>query len=147
VSLEASCRLSGLSFTMSSYSSWDLHLVQFIVSSISREALHGVPFSLVSPCWSLLVCAFLGLRRLIDAKGFFLLRNSTWILYHFAYYQRTCLRRVLFVLPAVQVSFLVCVPTTPYNRHWRPILSQGPATHFCGPVRPTSVPLCAVLPR
>jgi len=76
----------------------------------------------------------------------FILRNSTWILYHFACHQRTCLRRVLFVLSAVQVSFLVCVPTTHYNRHWRPILSQSPATHLCGPLRPTSVPLCAVLP-
>lgn len=70
MSLEASCRLSGSSFTTSSYSSWDLHLVQSIASSISREALHGVPFSLLSPCWSLSVCAFLGLRRSINADDF-----------------------------------------------------------------------------
>ena len=42
-----------------------------MASSICREALRGVPFSLASPCWSLSVCALLGLQSLINHWCFY----------------------------------------------------------------------------
>lgn len=121
----------------------------FLLGSTPRS-IWGIKYGKTSVAWG---TTFPGITLLVVIGKSILfqlnhLNNpfcSSWLLDHCTYHERFRMCHILLVLSTLQVSFLVCIPTTHYNGHRRVILPQGVPTCTCRIVCAADLSVCLVL--
>ena len=107
----------------------------------------GVAWGTLFPNITLLVVISMSLSIEQMKPELIFLRSfcSSWLLHHRTYHKRIHMCHFLLVLSTVQVSFLVCIPTTHYNGYRRIILPQGVPACTYGIVCAADLSLCFIL--
>jgi hypothetical protein len=131
-----------------------VYYVKLYLLGSTPRSVWGIKYGKTSVAWGTLfpgitllvvigtsIYIFFQLNKRINSLCYY----SPWLLYHCACHQRTCLCRFLPVLSTLQISFLICIPTTHYNGYGRIVLPQGIPTCPCGIICTTDLFVCFIL--